>query len=193
MEKSLSKAMLEMMKINMLHKIDTIENIDEPIDNIGHVTLHFVAQVGDAEIFEKIFQRNPNVNIKTRENGFTPLHKAASFGQSLSIRLLAEAGAELEIKTTDKGLTPLLLACMRGHADAVEALIEVGSNVNATDMNEATALHGAAFYDYLEIAKLLLVAGADPYAPDKQGNTPLSLARDKGFNDVYNLLESFNA
>ena len=48
--------------------------------------------------------------------------------------------------------------------------------VDLKDKQGQTALHWAARYGRKEIAKQLIAAGADIYAADKQGKTPLEFA-----------------
>lgn len=176
------------VKQRISNQIDTLSNIDETLDKIGHTILHTVASYGDKELLEKALARNPDINAATTENGFTPMHKAAVFDKADAIILLAEAGASMEIKTKDKGLTPLQLATMRNKQKSVFALISAGADVHAVEGNKATALHGAAFNGNLDIVKILVEAGADPMLPDRHGNTPLSLARDKGAIEVHKYL-----
>ncbi len=46
----------------------------------------------------------------------------------------------------------------------------------------------AAYYDRLKTVELLLKAGADPNAKDKQGNTALIVASSRGYPKVAELL-----
>src|SRR5436190_5198657 len=71
---------------------------------------------------------------------------------------------------------PLADAAERGDLAAVRSLIGQGSDVNATRVDRTTALHAAVHADHLEIADLLLRAGANAGARDRYGVTPLFLA-----------------
>ena len=44
--------------------------------------------------------------------------------------------------------------------EAVEALLAAGADLNAVDEHGMTALHSAAYLDDVEVAKVLLKAGA---------------------------------
>ncbi|WP_293448535.1 ankyrin repeat domain-containing protein, partial [Persephonella sp.] len=55
-----------------------------------------------------------------------------------------------------------------------------------------TALHWAVFYGHKEIIKLLLMQGADPLIKDKNGITPIDVARINGKKDVLKILKNFN-
>ena len=67
-------------------------------------------------------------------------------------------------------------AAMRNDLNAVRALIGQKADVNAAQPDGATALHWAAYRGNTEMAGLLLRAGANPKAPNRQGATPLWLA-----------------
>jgi len=71
---------------------------------------------------------------------------------------------------------PLADAAERGDLVAVRSLIGQRSDVNATRVDGTTALHAAVHADHLEIADLLLRAGANAGARDRYGITPLFLA-----------------
>jgi ankyrin repeat protein len=75
---------------------------------------------------------------------------------------------------------PLADAAERGNLAAVRSLIGQGSDVNATRVDGTTALHAAAHADRLDIAELLLKAGANPAVRDRYGVTPLYLASVNG-------------
>ena len=49
-------------------------------------------------------------------------------------------------------------------------------------------MHYAAMMDKKEIVKLLLDHGADGYKADEEGNTPLSLAIEKGHQDIVKIM-----
>jgi ankyrin repeat protein len=68
----------------------------------------------------------------------------------------------------------------RGNAAAVLALIKKGADVNGQQADGATALHWAAHYNDVALAKRLLAAGAKPNVANDYGVTPLFLAAING-------------
>ena len=62
----------------------------------------------------------------------------------------------------------------------MRALIAKKADVNAPQNDGATALHWAAFRSDLELAEMLLRAGANPKAANREGATPLWLASVNG-------------
>ncbi len=85
------------------------------------------------------------------------------------------------------GATPnavaLSEAAKAGHWERVRSLVAGGlrgEDVNAADSDGTRPLHWAVRADELEVARLLLKAGADAAAPNRLGVTPLSLAAANG-------------
>jgi len=74
----------------------------------------------------------------------------------------------------------LIDAVKSGDAKTVRSLLGQHANVNAIEADGFTALHWAAQRDNLEIAGLLLAAGADVKAASRYNIAPLSLACTNG-------------
>ena len=95
------------------------------------------------------------------------------------------------------GDTPLYIASFLGYVELVEELIMNGADVNikggARLEKEGlglceTALHGAARRGHEEIAEMLINAGANVNAQDKNGCTPLYRACVYGHEEVVEML-----
>ncbi|HEV2984442.1 MAG TPA: ankyrin repeat domain-containing protein, partial [Vicinamibacterales bacterium] len=71
-------------------------------------------------------------------------------------------------------------AAMRGDREAVRAALARKADVNAPQVDGATALHWAAERDDVELAEVLLTAGARASARTREGVTPLQLAAING-------------
>jgi ankyrin repeat protein len=146
-------------------------------------SLHEACAMGNPSEVQRLLRKNPNVNSSDWPSGFTPLHVCVSGTDSSNrqkiIELLKKSGADLNVKDSEKGLTPLHFAALRNKPLCAKTLIKCGADVNVTEGNGATALHGAIYYGNIEVAKLLLVGGADPIAVDNFGNTPVSIANDR--------------
>jgi uncharacterized protein len=77
--------------------------------------------------------------------------------------------------------SPVADAAMRRDRDAVRALLQNGADVNAAQGDGMTALHWAAGHGDVELANMLLYAGARVDAVTRNGNyTPLHLAGRAG-------------
>lgn len=53
---------------------------------------------------------------------------------------------------------------------------------------QMTPLHWAVEEDYPQLVELLMEYGADPYAESKFGETPISIARELGFDDLEQMM-----
>ena len=79
------------------------------------------------------------------------------------------------------GPSSVVDAAMTGNRDAVKSLLQGGADVNTALGDGMTALHYAAVKNDAEMARLLLVAGANAKAMTRLGGyTPLLLASRAG-------------
>lgn len=118
-------------------------------------------------------------------------------GLSVLVKRLIDAGLDVDVRNANDNSTFLMNIADSNDADAFKLLIDAGANVNAKDDNQKTVLHYViqkliwVSYEVknetgkllnrekLNIIKLLIDAGADVNAKDKNGITPLSLAMDR--------------
>ncbi|KAG7578387.1 Zinc finger RING-type [Arabidopsis thaliana x Arabidopsis arenosa] len=119
------------------------------------------------------------------------LYQQVSYGNSEGIRTLHRDGGDLEWMDRE-GKTALILACMNSELyDVAKTLIELGSNVNAyrPGRHAGTPLHHAAKRGLENTVKLLLSHGANPLVLNDDCQTPLEVARVKGFSNVVRAIE----
>jgi len=123
--------------------------------------------------------------------GLTPLHLAA--GKDAA-EILLQNGADVNARTS-KGGTPLLYAVKRGAADVVTLLLSRGADTAVSDEGwTGTLLHVAVDNNCLEVAELLLRAGAPinakttDWVGDRGRWTPLRLAVHRGYTRLAALL-----
>jgi len=85
-------------------------------------------------------------------------------------------------------------AAMRGDVDAVRVLLREGADVNAAQADGMSALHWAAEHGNLELAELLLIAGAEVEPATRIGQyRPLHIASRNGHEPVASRLLSAGA
>src|SRR5262245_46878424 len=90
--------------------------------------------------------------------------------QSAAILLLAGATAFARANS------PVADAAMRRDRSAVQALLQQKADPNAPQADGATAIHWAAYRGDLELADILIRAGANVRLANREGATALSLA-----------------
>ena len=76
--------------------------------------------------------------------------------------------------------SPVADAAMKGDKAAVQALIKEKTDVNVPQADGATAIQWAAYRNDLEMADLLIRAGANVKLANREGATPLYLASIHG-------------
>ncbi len=83
---------------------------------------------------------------------------------------------------------PLADAVQALDRPAIRSLLAESTDVNAPQVDGMTGLHWAALHDELEIARLLVEAGARAAAANRYGITPLTLACTNGNGQMVELL-----
>ena len=128
------------------------------------------------------------------EQGMTPLAHAIAVhdhpGGEPFATLLIEHGAD--VNQPDRyGHTPLMWCVSCGSAGLTERLLREGANVHACRPDGSTALHVAAQCEAsAAVARMLLTAGADPTARDREGKLPADYAREVGLTELAQLLDA---
>lgn len=79
----------------------------------------------------------------------------------------------------------LMKVMMMGSTAVAQVLLRHGADPNVADSSTgATPLHDAARTGFLDTVQLLVEAGADPQAEDREGRSPGDVARQNGHADV---------
>lgn len=105
---------------------------------------------------------------------------------------LLPANPDLTIRNRFGGLS-VIPASERGHADYVRRVVQTDIDVNhVNDLGWTALLEAVILRDgsgkYVDIVTTLLGAGADPSIADKNGVTALEHGRDKGFDEIAEVL-----
>ena len=109
--------------------------------------------------------------------GWTPLHLAGHYGHLDIVRLLVESGADIEARALNAvGNTPLGAAVWGHRPDVVAYLISRGADLEAKNRFGQSPLHRAIRRGAVEVARILIDAGADPASEDGEGVTALAIA-----------------
>ncbi|KMT16606.1 hypothetical protein BVRB_3g048930 isoform A [Beta vulgaris subsp. vulgaris] len=120
------------------------------------------------------------------------LYQQVAYGNIEGVKSLHREGAGLEYLDRE-GKTPLIAACLNPALyDVAKTLIELGANVNAyrPGRNGGTPLHHAAKRGLENIVNLLLAHGANALLINDDCQTPLEVARAKGYSNVVRAIES---
>ena len=109
------------------------------------------------------------------------LHMGADAGRSAEVQRAIADGWPLDEFDADLGYTPLHHACNKNHVDIIKMLIAAGVDVNRhceAQIGE-TSLGLVADRCSLEVARLLVDAGADPTIPGWMAITALDRATER--------------
>jgi uncharacterized protein len=120
----------------------------------------------------------------------TPLLGAAKFGDVEVATALLDLGVPIDV-ADGNGITMLGRAALNNDLDMARLAISRGANVNIVDKLGMTPLLWAANIDFGDAAmiELLLKSGARPDAKNKDGLTPLELARKYAHSNLIPALE----
>ena len=115
-----------------------------------------------------------------------------------TLRLLLSLGASARLVTSRYDGTALIAAAHLGHAGIVGQLVRAGApldhvnNLHWTAVIESIVL-GDGGTRHQETLKTLIRAGANLSLADGAGNTPLALARSRGYSEMVRMLEAAGA
>ncbi len=130
------------------------------------------------------------------------LNKAISQVNSIEVKSLLAVGAS-QNEPDSKGWTPLMQAAECSQAEIIDLLLRVGADVTKQGIENLTCLHIAVDIaidgviqagesqgkEPTEIIEVLLNNGANVFAQDSAGKTPLDVARDYKSVKIMRLLE----
>ena len=183
----------------------------------GVTALQLASINGSAQMLDRLLKAGADPNAPLTPAGDTAVMMAARTGKTDALRLVVEAGGNVNAKETWGGTTALMWAASEGHHEAVRLLIAAGANVNDRSHYVAAA-NGRGFEGRtpianrtdpkveefasgwltplmlasregdVELARILVAAGADVNAAAGDGKTALALAIFNGNYEVASFL-----
>ena len=166
------------------------------IGEYGTTPLIEAARRGHVQVVEELIRAGANVNVKNKYQ-WTALHCASYRGHWSVVKRLCAAGADVNLQD-QWGRTSLMRAVMWGSDEIVCELIRAGASVNVVTSSEyvglgagSTALHFAAKYNHIKCGVLLMEAGAEMTARNKDSKSPLDIA-SSNFRQTVRQAQSFS-
>jgi ankyrin repeat protein len=180
----------------------------------GVTPLYLACVNGNAAMIRKLLDAGADAN-SANARGETVLMIAARTGTPDALQVLLDRGAAVNAKDGVSEETALMWAVRENHADAVRLLLTRGAEVNArttvikdppkttgnlqgigraqngpapVPMGGVTPLLYAARDGRLDLARMLIAAGADINAVEANGTSPLVVAIINGHIDVAQFL-----
>ncbi|HEK18997.1 ankyrin repeat domain-containing protein [Mucilaginibacter sp.] len=159
---------------------------------LRYITSPNLFEAAAAGLFDAVaylVNTHPNEADDHNDDGFTALGLACYFGHYDIARYLVLKGADVN-KPSNNGFNvyPLHSAAAGNYTSTARMLIESGANVNVKQVSGTTPLHSSAQNGNLELLILLLENGAQVDIRMEGGKLPADLARDKGFNEIAEIL-----
>ena len=162
----------------------------------GRTALLAATQRNHVDVARLLINEGADVDAKDVMQD-SPFLLAGAEGRVEILKLILTAGPDL--KSTNRfGGTALIPACHRGHVEAVKLLLTTDidkdhvNNLGWTALMEAVVL-GDGGARHAEIVRLLVAAGADLNIPDRDGNTALFHARQRGYHAMVDILQAAGA
>ena len=139
---------------------------------------HIAIANNDVETVKLILNQNLVEKDLLAQDGFTPVHWALYTDNFEMIKILHENGVDINARSLTQ-TTPLMDAVELKSEKGIEMLLSLEAEVDLTDRQGFSALHRAAAMGQTEVAKKLLIKGADPYLQSHQGLTAKDLAAER--------------
>jgi RNA polymerase sigma factor (sigma-70 family) len=157
--------------------------------------MYEAASIGRIDLVQQFLNDDPSLLDSYSPEGFSALALAAHFGKIEVLKYLIARGADLNsVSTHPINVTPLHAALFGKQLEAANILVASGANVKLKRGGRGwpragwTALHYAAGFGFVDLARTFIDSGAEIEASDDYGKTPLQVATEAGHPRVVNLL-----
>jgi ankyrin repeat protein len=163
----------------------------DDLDDDGKSPLYVAVENDQVDCVRYLYAMAANLNLKDKLSA-TPILAASHLGKLAAFELLLELGADPNIPDRD-GWLPIHYAAMRNRCEVLKNMLERGFAVDATTTKLNTAAHIAADTGHPESLEVLLCAGADLAAINKDGNNVRAVAAIADRKEVLHYLDAYMA
>jgi len=166
-------------------------------DPQGRTPLHVAAFARQREVIRALARAGAQLDLLENDR-YDAVTIAAVADDEETLRLLLALGASAKQVTSRYDGTALIAAAHLGHDGVVRQLIAAGApldhvnNLHWTALIESIVLGDGGPRHQATLAALLQ-AGASHALADRQGNTPLQLARQRGYAEMVRMLMAAGA
>jgi ankyrin repeat protein len=166
-------------------------------DGHGRTPLHVATFQGHHDAIRALVAGGADLSALENDR-YDAVTIASVADDEATLRLLLSLGASARLVTSRYDGTALIAAAHLGHPGVVRQLVEAGApldhvnNLHWTAVIESVVL-GDGGPRHRETLATLIKAGADLGIADGAGNTPLTLARSRGYGEMVRMLEAAGA
>ncbi len=166
-------------------------------DAYGRTPLHVATFARQREAIRALVEAGADLHLLENDR-YDCVTIAAVADDEETLRLLLALGASAKLVTSRYDGTALIAAAHLGHDGVVRQLIAAGApldhvnNLHWTAVIESIVL-GDGGRRHQATLRALIDAGASLQIADRQGRTPLALARGKGYGEMAGMLERAGA
>lgn len=163
-------------------------------DPDGRTPVHVATYARQRDILRALARAGADLELLDHDR-YDAVTIAAVADDEDTLRTLLALGASARLTTSRYDGTALIAAAHLGHSGVVKQLIAAGApldhvnNLHWTAMIEAVVL-GDGGPRHQEVLRALLAAGASALLTDREGNSPLKLAKARDYPEMVRMLET---
>ena len=178
--------------VAQIQRLATAANVNT-VDSYGRTPLHVAAFAKQREAIRALVKAGADLS-KLESDRYDAVTIASVADDEETLRVLLQQGASAKLTTSRYDGTALIAAAHLGHDGVVRQLIQAGApldhvnNLHWTAAIEAVVL-GDGGKRHQSTLKALIDAGANLKLTDRHGQTPLQLAKARGYSEMVNMLE----
>ena len=166
-------------------------------DSYGRAPLHVAAFAKQRDVIRALMKAGANPALLENDR-YDAVTIAAVADDEATLAVLLSLGASAKLTTSRYDGTALIAAAHLGHDGVVRQLIAAGApldhvnNLHWTALIESIVL-GDGGKRHQSTLRALIEAKANLQLTDRQGNTPLALAKSRGYREMVVMLEAAGA
>lgn len=166
-------------------------------DGYGRTPLHVATFARQRDAIRALVKARADLN-KLENDRYDAVTIASVADDEATLKVLLELGASAKLVTSRYDGTALIAAAHLGHDSVVRQLIAAGApldhvnNLHWTAVIESIVL-GDGGARHQATLKALIDAGANLQLKDRGGQTPLALAKARGYSAMVSMLEKAGA